>query len=77
MTGQGIEKSIKPSNIIDIYTRLEVLLGLKVSGHSDTLSEANNLLDELFLRGEIRTNTKIEMLLTIFITNKRNYQVNF
>ena len=27
--GQGIEKVIIPSNIIDTYTRLEVLLGLK------------------------------------------------
>ena len=33
-----------PNNIIDIYTRLEVLLGLKLSGHTDTLTEASNLL---------------------------------
>ena len=35
-------KIIIPSNIIDIYTRLEVLLGLKLSGHTDTLTEASN-----------------------------------
>ena len=46
LQGEGI-KSIIPSNIIDIYTRLEVLLGLKLSGHTDTLTEASNLIDEL------------------------------
>ena len=35
LTGHGIEKIIIPSNIVDIYTRLEVLLGLKLSGHTD------------------------------------------
>ena len=38
---QGL-KVIIPSNIIDIYTRLEILLGPKLSGHTDTLTEANN-----------------------------------
>ena len=54
LKGRGIEKNIIPSNIIDIYTRLEVLLGLKLSGHSDTLTEASNLIDELYKRGEIQ-----------------------
>ena len=31
LKGQGVQKIIIPSNIIDIYTRLEVLLGLKLS----------------------------------------------
>ena len=39
-------KIIIPSNILDIYTRLEVFLGLKLSGPKDTLTEANNLIDE-------------------------------
>ena len=60
LQGEGVVKIIIPSNIIDIYTRLEVLLGLKLSGHSDTLTEASNLLDQLYKRGEIR--------------NKRQYQ---
>ena len=47
LKGRGIEKIIIPSNIIDIYTRLEDLLGLKLSGHTDTLTEASNLIDEL------------------------------
>ena len=53
LEGLGV-KIIIPSNIIDIYTRLEVLLGLKLSGHTDTLTEASNLIDELFKRGEIQ-----------------------
>ena len=54
LKGRGVEKIIIPSNIIDIYTRLEVLLGLKLSGHTDTLTEASNLIDELYKRGEIQ-----------------------
>ena len=50
---QGV-KTIIPSNIINIYTRLEVLLGLKFSGHNDTLTEASNLIDELYKLGEIQ-----------------------
>ena len=47
-------KKIIPSNIIDIFTSLEILLGLKLSGHTDTLTEASNLIDELYTRGEIQ-----------------------
>ena len=54
LQGEGIEKIIIPSNIIDIYTRLEILLGLKLSGHTDNLTEASNLIDELYRRGEIQ-----------------------
>ena len=43
LKGRGNEKNIIPSKIIDIYTRLEVLLG-----PTDTLTEASNLLDELY-----------------------------
>ena len=52
LQGQGVKIFI-PSNIIDIYTRLEILLELKLSGHTDTLTEASNLIDELYKRGEI------------------------
>ena len=41
LQGEGV-KVIILFNIIDIYTRLEVLLGIKLSGHSDTLTEASN-----------------------------------
>ena len=54
LKGKGIEKIIIPSNIIDIYTRLEILLGLKLSGHTDTLTEASTLIDELYKRGDIQ-----------------------
>ena len=47
LKGAGNEKPIIPSNIIDIYTRVEVLLAIKISGHTNTLTEASNLL-ELF-----------------------------
>ena len=53
LKGRGIEKIIITSNINDIYTRLEVLLGLKLSGHTNTLSGASNLIDEVYKRGEI------------------------
>ena len=53
LEGQGV-KIIIPSNIIDIYTRIEVLLGLKLPGHTDTLTEASNLIDELYRRGELQ-----------------------
>ena len=52
LQGDGV-KIIVPSNIIDIDTRLEILLGLKLSGHPDTLIEASILIDELYKRGEI------------------------
>ena len=45
LEGQGIEKIITPTNITDMYTRLEVLLGFKISGHTDTLTKASNLND--------------------------------
>ena len=54
LKGGGIEKYNIPSKKIDIYTRLEILLGLKLSGPTDTLTEASNLIDELFKRGEIQ-----------------------
>ena len=68
LKGQGIEKIIIPSNITDIYTRLEVLLGLKLSGHTDTLAEASNLFDELFERGEIKNKQQYRKALDKFST---------
>ena len=52
---QGDEMKIFiPSKVNDFYTRLEVLLGLKLSGHSNTLTEASNLKDEFCKRVEIK-----------------------
>ena len=69
LKGQGIEKIIIPSNIIDIYTRLEILLGPKLSGHSDTLKEASNLIDELYKRGEIQNKQQYRNAPNKFSTN--------
>ena len=52
LLGQGVKTKI-PSNKIDIYTRLEILLGLKLIGHKDILTEASNLIDEFYKGGEI------------------------
>ena len=65
LEGQGV-KIIIPSNIIDIYTRLEILLGLKLSGHTDTLTEASNLIDELYKRGEIQNKQQYRNALNKF-----------
>ena len=65
LQGEGV-KVIIPSNIIDIYTRLEILLGLKLSGHTDTLTEASNLIDELYKRGEIQNKQQYRNALNKF-----------
>ena len=67
LKGQGV-KIILPSNIIDIYTRLEILLGLKLLGHSDTLTEASALIDELFRLGEIQNKQQYRNALNKFQT---------
>ena len=69
LQGEGFKKIIIPSNIIDIYTRLEVLLGLKLSGHTDTLTEASNLIDELYKRGEIQNKQQYRNALDKFLTH--------
>ena len=65
LQGEGV-KIIIPSNIIDIYTRLEVLLGLNLSGHTDTLTEASDLIDELYKRGQIQNKQQYQNALKKF-----------
>ena len=65
LRGEGI-KIIIPSNIIDIYTRLEVLLGLNLSGHTNNLTEASNLKDELYKPGEIQNKQQYRNALSKF-----------
>ena len=67
LEGQGV-KIIIPSNIIDIYSRLEILLGLRLSGHTDTLTEASNLIDELDKRGEIQNKQQYRNALNKFLS---------
>ena len=69
LKGRGVEKSIVPPNTIDIYTRLEILLGLKLSGDTDTLTEASNLLDQLYKMGEIQNKQQYRDALNKFSTN--------
>ena len=68
LKGRGVEKIIIPSNIIVIYTRLEILLGLRLSGHSNILTEASNLIDELYKRGEIQNKQQYRNALNKFST---------
>ena len=65
LEGQG-DKIIIPPNIFDIYTRLKILLGLKLSGHSDTLTEASNIIDEIYKRGEIQNKQQYRNVLNKF-----------
>ena len=67
LQGEGV-KIIIPSNIIDIYTRLEILLGLKLTGHTVTLTEASNLIDELYKRGDIQNKQQYRNALDKFTT---------
>ena len=67
LQGEGV-KIIIPSNIIDFYLRLEVLLGLKLSRHTDTLSKASNLIDELYKRGELQNKQQYRNALNRFST---------
>ena len=68
LKGRGIQKIIIPCNITDIYTRLEVLLGLNLSRHTDTLTEASILIDELYKRGEIQNKQQYRNALNKFST---------
>ena len=77
LKGLGIEKVIIPSNIFDINTRLEVLLELRISGHFNTLTEAGNLIDELYERGEIQNKQQYRNALNKYNHNKGNFLVKF
>ena len=67
LKGREVKKTI-PSNKTDIYTRLELSLGVKLSGHTDTLTEACNLNDELYKRDEIQNEQQYQNALDKFQT---------
>ena len=75
LQGEGI-KIIIPSKINDIYTRLEVLLGLKLSRHTYSLTEASNLIDELYKRVEMQKKTTISKCSLHIYLNNKNLQVS-
>ena len=77
LKGKGIEKANIPSNIIENYTRLEILLGLKLSGHTNTPTEAGNLIDETYKRGQIQNKQQCGNALDKLPTQKWNYQVKY
>ena len=52
LQGGGVKNFIA-TNILDVWTRLEIMLGLQLSGHTDTLSKASILVDEKIKRGGI------------------------
>ena len=68
LEGQGV-KFIIPTKLFDIYSRLEILLGLKASGHIDTLKEASNLIDEIYKRGDIQNKQQYRNAFNEFHTN--------
>ena len=53
---------------VDIYTTLEILLGLKLSGHTGTLTEASKLINQLYKLGEIQNKQQYRNALNSFST---------
>ena len=68
LEGQRFEKISNPATITDNYTGLEILLVSKLSGHTDTLTQASNLIDELYKRSEIQNKQQYQNALDIFHT---------
>ena len=56
-------KIMIPSNFTDIWTRVEVLLGLKLNGRLDTSTEASNLIEKIYKKVKYKTNNNVVMLL--------------
>ena len=65
--GQDVNIII-PSNIIDIWTKLEVLLGWKLFDHTDTLTEASNVTDNFYKRFETQNKQQYQNVLDKFRT---------
>ena len=68
LKGKGITKIIIPSKIIDTYSRLEEILGLKLKNHSDISTEASNSIYESYKRGEIQNEKQYRNVLENFST---------
>ena len=49
-------------------TRLEILLGLKLPVHTNTLTEDSNLIDELYKRDELQNEQQYRIALNKFHT---------
>ena len=59
-----------------MYTRLEILLGLKLSGNTNIQIEASNLIDEIYTRGEIQNEQQYRNGLDKYLPDKRSFLVN-
>ena len=70
------QKTIIPPGIDYTWIRFEVLLGVKLSGHTDTLTETLYFIDDL-KKVKYKTNNNIEMLLRKLILFKKKYLVSF
>ena len=62
-------KIIIPSKLFVIQTRLGVLLGLNLSGHTNILAEASNVLEEFYRGGEIENEQQHRNALDNFYKN--------
>ena len=62
---------IFPFNIIDYWIRPKVLLGLILSGHTDTLTEASKLIDKLYKRVATENDLKKSKRSSKFYTMKK------
>ena len=62
------KKFVILSDSTDIYTRLEVLLGLKLAEHTDTLTDLSNLIDKVYKRGELQNEQQHRNALDKFYT---------
>ena len=60
--------SYHPTSLIFIEYIIEVLLGLKLSDHTETLTEASNLRDESYRKGEIQNEQQYRNALNKFET---------
>ena len=56
---------------------LEILLDLKLLGLTDTLTEASNLVDQLYKIGERENEQQFQNAPNKFLPYKWNYQVNY
>ena len=52
-------------------------LSLKISGYTNTLTEASNLIDRLYKRGEVQKEQQNRKALDFFQPNKGRFQVNY
>ena len=69
-------KKVIPSNIVDKWTRIEVLLGLNVSGYTDTFTEASTKLNDFCKEGDLQNKQQYRNALDSVVF-KRIYQLSF